>query len=42
MAEGLVRVDPLVTHRIPLERLPSMIEAMAGGEVSYHKVLVVL
>ncbi len=41
MAEGAIRVGPLVTHRIALEELPSMIEAMASGAASYHKVLVI-
>ncbi len=37
---GVVRTGPLVTHRIPLDDLPRVVDQMGSGGISFHKILV--
>lgn len=41
MATGLVKTEPLVTHRVPLEELPGAIARMSRADPSLHKILVI-
>lgn len=40
LAAGVVRTGPLVTHRIPLDDLPRVVDQMGSGGISFHKILV--